>query len=76
MIPAMSWRPRFTVENSTTTIKKLVEKKLVTQNKILIQLIHFSVGFLIEQAPKKSKSKKFKSRFKKKKKKKHKLKIK
>ena len=60
-----------TVDNSTTTVSKLVGEAPIRKNKILIQLnsFHgqtnietknieiFSVGFLIEQDPKKSKSK-------------------
>ena len=36
MIPAVSQRPRLTVENSTTTVRKLVEKEPIIENKILI----------------------------------------
>ena len=35
MIPTVSQRPRLTVENSTTTVRKLVKKALVRKNKLL-----------------------------------------
>ena len=75
------------MENSITIVSKLVGKAPVRKNKILIQLNSFrgwtnietknielfSVGFLIEQDPKKSKSKTL-SQGLKNKKRKHKLK--
>ena len=41
MIPAVFYRPRLMVENSTTTVRKLVEQASVRKNKILIQLNSF-----------------------------------